>query len=137
MALAVVGGYVVDVPQPTAWVVRALDGSGAVFYPERVTGFGMEAATLNVEHELIDGSLAVALGGDALRTGVLAFRFSSDSAAMAARTILGRRASFQITLPARPAFSIRFVRRGSLSTTVHDQIRHLWLFECGYREVTA
>lgn len=137
MALGVVGGYVMDVPTPEAWTVTALDGSGLTFYPTEVYGFDMEAESRNVEHETIDGGLAVALGGDALRTGTIRFLFGDDSAASAARVILGRPCAFAIALPARPVFALSFVRRGRLSAAVHDDVRDVWEFECEYREVSA
>lgn len=115
--------------------ITAQDGTGAYVTPLLVDGFAADTKSANVISELLNGDLAVTLLGDLPRTGSLQLLFNDDTAAEAARALLARPTWFVFDAPERPAAGLVFVRDGTISTALHDDVRDLWVFEVGFQEV--
>lgn len=116
--------------------ITALDGSGATTTPFAIDGFEAESESGNVVHRLIaPGAIAVTLVGDLPRTGTLRLIYTDDTAAEAARTLLGRSTSFALSTPERPVISMTFVRTGKLGAALRDKVRSLWSFAVEFQEV--
>lgn len=110
--------------------------NAAVITPTILHGYETSARSGNVVHELIaPGVIAVTLVGDLPASGTLRFIFDDDTAATAARAILARPTSFVLEDSDRPAVNMTFVRDGSLSATIHDEIRDVWEFDCGFQVI--
>lgn len=129
------GGYIVSVSTGGAATITAAD-DGASFAPVDVLVIDGENESANVAHDLIDGSVAVTLVGDRPQTGELVLLFDNDIAMTTARSILGRRTSFVLDVPQRPVLNMTFVRDGVLRPGMHDEVRNVWEFSVGFREVT-
>lgn len=132
----VVDGMVVPVSDTApANSVVVEDGTGDSFHPIVINGWNPSADSANIIHELIDGSIAVTLIGDRLRQGDLTFIFNDDTTAETARAILARPAAFSLYVPERPVVAMRFVRRGQVTSAIHDQALNVWVFTVGFQEV--
>lgn len=110
--------------------------NAAVITPTIVHGYDTSARSGNIVHELIaPGVIAITLVGDLPASGTLRFIFDNDSAATNARAVLARPTAFTLEDSDRPSINMTFVRDGSLSATIHDEVRDVWEFECGFQVI--
>lgn len=129
-------GYIVWVPDGTATTtITAQDGTTDAFSPLAMTTWAPSAESANTIHNLIDGSIAVTMVGDRLRSGTLALIFADDNQAETARLLLARPTSFTLTDTTRPVVNMTFVRQGQITPAIHDQAREVWEFTVGFQEV--
>lgn len=117
--------------------ITAQDGTFDTTTPVLIDGWAPSVESANVVHQMIEpGTIAVTLGGDLPRTGSLALVYDNDADAEAARLLLGRPCAFTLVEGDRPVVDMSFVRAGSMSPAMHDQVRSVWTFDVGFQEVT-
>lgn len=115
--------------------ITAQDGTTDSVHPIQIGGWSPSADSANIVHDLIDGTIAITLVGDRLRSGDLELYFDTDATAEEARALLGRPTSFTLTDDDRPVVNIAFVRQGRLGTMIHDRADDVWAFSVGFQEV--
>jgi hypothetical protein len=136
MAYGIVDDIIINVPDTYASRITVLDGSGDSFNPIMVLRVDSSIESANEVSTLINGTIAVVLVGDRPASGTLTVLFDDDAAMTSAREILARPASFQLVDPTRPVVNMTFVRSGTLTPGMHDEVRDVWEFQIGYQEVT-
>lgn len=116
--------------------ITAQDGSDDTASPVRITRYDAPSESGNIITPLIaPGAIAVTLVGDLPPAGTVTLLFNNDTDAQSCRSLLGRETSYTLTDDDRPVLDMTFVRRGSLSPVMHDELDEVWFLEVGFQEI--
>lgn len=133
MSTGVVNGYITHIPSSGADTITSDSGASVSLLDITRVEAGSESA--NVIHQNLNGTSSLVLLGDRPQTGTLTLLFDNDADMAAARDLLRTPSTFRLECPARPVVSMSFIRTGSMSPVMHDEIRHVWELQIGYQEV--
>lgn len=106
------------------------------FTPEMITTWGVSQDSRNVVHTIIGRTDPdITLKPSATRTGTLEMLFTSASSAETARGILANGTVFTISDSETWLNGFDFVMSGSISTSLEDSTRNVWIITADFAEV--
>lgn len=111
-------------------------GDSATSTPELVLGYATERQARTVIHDLLDGSIAVALVAPRPRTGTLELLYPSEANAWSAFELHSDADSFTIADAGRPDINMTYVVTGH-RIELDDATRDVWIVRVDYQEVVA
>jgi hypothetical protein len=103
--------------------------------PLIVHGYQTERQSQNIIHDLISGGIAVTLIAPRPRSGRLELVYEQEADAYAALEMHAAEDTFTLADDDVPSVNMSYVIDGSVSLTLDDETRSLWVLTVGYQEV--